>query len=389
MSIVSREQLKAWFRRGMKPLESQFATWIDSFWHKEDSIPMTSISGLGEALNARTISIDEALDDASENPVQNKIVAAALATKENVGKVDVDAANHLLKVKNGNDTYVCGLELLAAPAAPTVSPSTAIISSTETTTDVTLSTTTAGATIRYTLDGTDPRTSASAQTGTTVHLPVSMSAQSTQIELRAAAQRNGVWSSVTVHQVTTCRKVKRPVISASGNDYSTSRTVTITCNTTGATIKYSLDGTDPIDGEVYSGPIPIDETTEVQAVADKEGWATSADAEPKTYTVGAKKAYYGFSTASALANEAAIKALIGGGSQDAAKLQGALTITPTGNAAGYIWLCCTGTLNPNTIVPNQGDVIPFGFEPAMTVDGWNCYRSTNAINPVATNVYVP
>lgn len=389
MSIVSREQLKAWFRRGMKPLESQFATWIDSFWHKEDSIPMTSIDGLGEALNARTISIDAALDDASENPVQNKIVAAALATKENVGKVDVDAANHLLKVKDGNDTYVCGLELLAAPAAPTVSPSTAIISSTETTTDVTLSTTTAGTTIRYTLDGTDPRTSASAQTGTTVQLPVSMSAQSTQIELRAAALRNGVWSSVTVHQVTTCRKVKRPVISASGNDYSTSRSVTITCATSGATIKYSLDGTDPIDGEVYSGPIPIDETTEVQAVADKEGWATSADAEQKTYTVGAKKAYYGFSTASALANEAAIKALIGGGSQDAAKLQGALTITPTGNAAGYIWLCCTGTLTPNTIVPNQGDVIPFGFEPAITVDGWNCYRSTNAINPVATNVYVP
>jgi hypothetical protein len=389
MSIVSREQLKAWFRRGMKPLESQFATWIDSFWHKEDSIPMTSIDGLGEALNARTISIDAALDDASENPVQNKIVAAALANKENIGKVDVDAANHLLKVKDGNDTYVCGLELLAAPAAPTVSPSTAIISSTETTTDVTLSTTTAGATIRYTLDGTDPRTSGTAQTGTTVHLPVSMSDQSTQIELRAAAQRNGVWSSVTVHQVTTCRKVKRPVISASGNDYSTSRTVTITCATTGATIKYSLDGTDPIDGEVYSGPIPIDETTEVQAVADKDGWATSADAEPKTYTVGAKKAYYGFSTASALANEAAIKALIGGGTQDAAKLQGALTITPTGNAAGYIWLCCTGTLTPNTIVPNQGDVIPFGFESAITVDGWNCYRSTNAINPVATNVYVP
>lgn len=368
MSVQIKDILKSYFQTGKYPTEEQFAELIDSLRHVSDPISMEDIEGLTQALAGKA---------------QVSDLTALL------GLVEVDAANHLLKVKDGNDTYVCGLELLAAPAAPTVSPSTAIISSTETTTDVTLSTTTAGATIRYTLDGTDPRTSGTAQTGTTVHLPVSMSDQSTQIELRAAAQRNGVWSSVTVHQVTTCRKVKRPVISASGNDYSTSRTVTITCATTGATIKYSLDGTDPIDGEVYSGPIPIDETTEVQAVADKEGWATSADAEAKTYTVGAKKAYYGFSTASTLANEAAIKALIGGGSQDAAKLQGALTITPTGNAAGYIWLCCTGTLTPNTIVPNQGDVIPFGFEAAITVAGWHCYRSTNAINPVATNVYVP
>ncbi len=368
MSVQIKDILKSYFQTGKYPTEEQFAELIDSLRHVSDTISMEDIEGLTQVLAGKA---------------QVSDLTALL------GLVEVDAANHLLKVKDGNDTYVCGLELLAAPAAPTVSPSTAILSSTETTTDVTLSTTTAGATIRYTLEGTDPRTSASAQTGTTVHLPVSMSDQSTQIELRAAALRNGVWSSVTVHQVTTCRKVKRPVISASGNDYSTSRSVTITCATSGATIKYSLDGTDPIDGEVYSGPIPIDETTEVQAVADKEGWATSADAEPKTYTVGAKKAYYGFSTASTLANEAAIKALIGGGSQDRAKLQGALTITPTGNAAGYIWLCCTGTLTPNTIVPNQGDVIPFGFEPAITVDGWNCYRSTNAINPVATNVYVP
>ncbi len=368
MSVQRKDILKSYFQTGKYPTEEQFAELIDSLRHVSDPISMEDIEGLTQALAGKA---------------QVSDLTALL------GLVEVDATNHLLKVKDGNDTYVCGLELLAAPAAPAVSPSTAILSSTETTTDVTLSTTTAGATIRYTLDGTDPRTSGTAQTSTTVHLPVSMSAQSTQIELRAAALRNGVWSSVTVHQVTTCRKVKRPVISASGNDYSTSRTVTITCDTSGATIKYSLDGTDPIDGEVYSGPIPIDETTEVQAVADKEGWATSADAEQKTYTVGAKKAYYGFSTASALANEAAIKALIGGGSQDAAKLQGALTITPTGNAAGYIWLCCTGTLTPNTIVPNQGDVIPFGFEAAITVAGWHCYRSTNAINPEQTNVYVP
>ena len=81
MAIVSRSQLKAWFRRGLKPLEVQFHSWIDSYWHKNDSIPMSSIDGLNDALNQRTISIDAALSGTSTNPVQNKIVKAALDGK--------------------------------------------------------------------------------------------------------------------------------------------------------------------------------------------------------------------------------------------------------------------------------------------------------------------
>ena len=81
MAIVSRDQLKAWFRRGLKPLEVHFHSWIDSYWHKNDSIPMSSIDGLNDALNQRTISIDEALSNTSTNPLQNKIVKAALDGK--------------------------------------------------------------------------------------------------------------------------------------------------------------------------------------------------------------------------------------------------------------------------------------------------------------------
>ena len=81
MAIVSRDQLKAWFRRGLKPLEVHFHSWIDSYWHKNDSIPMSSIDGLNDALNQRTISIDDALSNTSTNPLQNKIVKAALDGK--------------------------------------------------------------------------------------------------------------------------------------------------------------------------------------------------------------------------------------------------------------------------------------------------------------------
>lgn len=81
MANTSREQLKAWFRRGMKPLQSQFAAWIDSFWHKDDSIPMASVEGLADALNSITVPVDDTISDESENPVQNKVIKEALDGK--------------------------------------------------------------------------------------------------------------------------------------------------------------------------------------------------------------------------------------------------------------------------------------------------------------------
>lgn len=53
MAVATRELLKQWFRKGLKPLEIHFHALIDSFWHKEDAIPMSSIDGLNEALNER------------------------------------------------------------------------------------------------------------------------------------------------------------------------------------------------------------------------------------------------------------------------------------------------------------------------------------------------
>ena len=54
MAIRSITQLKKWFRQGMYPTESQFADWMESYWHKEeDRIPMSTVDGLPEAINAK------------------------------------------------------------------------------------------------------------------------------------------------------------------------------------------------------------------------------------------------------------------------------------------------------------------------------------------------
>ena len=53
MAKVSRDQLKAWFMKGLYPIQEQFHHWIDSYWHKDDKIPMSSVEGLTDTLNGK------------------------------------------------------------------------------------------------------------------------------------------------------------------------------------------------------------------------------------------------------------------------------------------------------------------------------------------------
>ena len=56
--IADRNTIKSWFQRGMKPLATQFAVWIDSYWHKTDTIPTASIDGLENTLNKKAEQTD-------------------------------------------------------------------------------------------------------------------------------------------------------------------------------------------------------------------------------------------------------------------------------------------------------------------------------------------
>ncbi|MDE6346826.1 MAG: hypothetical protein K2L55_09165 [Muribaculaceae bacterium] len=53
MAIRTIAQLKAWFRKGLYPTESQFADWLDSYRHKQESVEMSEVSGLTTALNKK------------------------------------------------------------------------------------------------------------------------------------------------------------------------------------------------------------------------------------------------------------------------------------------------------------------------------------------------
>ena len=70
--------------------------------------------------------------------------------------------------------------------------------------------------------------------------------------------------------------VSAPVISPNGGTFSGSQEITITCETIGANIYYTTDGTTPtISSTKYTGAFTINETTTIKAIAAKPGMGDS------------------------------------------------------------------------------------------------------------------
>lgn len=80
--------------------------------------------------------------------------------------------------------------------------------------------------------------------------------------------------------------VAAPSFSPAGGTYTTTQSVTITTSTSGATIRYTTDGSTPSEthGAIYSSPVTISSTTTLAAIAYKSGDADSSITSD-TYTI--------------------------------------------------------------------------------------------------------
>jgi hypothetical protein len=143
---------------------------------------------------------------------------------------------------------------------------------------VSMSTTTPGAQLRYTLDGATPTEASPLYTG-----PITMSTTTT---MKAIGYRSG-WSASTVtSSVYTLNygTLATPVMSPTPGTYTSEAAVTLTA-TTGATIRYTTNGTTPTaTSTIYAGPIAFSATTTLKAKAFRTDYADSAAASG-TYTV--------------------------------------------------------------------------------------------------------
>jgi hypothetical protein len=110
----------------------------------------------------------------------------------------------------------------------------------------------AGTTIRYTLNGNNPDSNSSIYSGA-----VSIAGTKT---LKAIAQKNGYADSSISTGAYTLVVADPRFNPADGADVLLGDQITIETDTTGATIYYTTDGTNPrTDGTAYSGPITITE----------------------------------------------------------------------------------------------------------------------------------
>lgn len=93
--MTNLNTLKNWFKSGLKPTQEQFWEWMDSFWHKEEKIPMAQIEGIDTALQnkADTEQLQHKVNsDASglneENVISWKTVLGVGELPTNIATID-------------------------------------------------------------------------------------------------------------------------------------------------------------------------------------------------------------------------------------------------------------------------------------------------------------
>ncbi|WP_263359825.1 chitobiase/beta-hexosaminidase C-terminal domain-containing protein [Acidicapsa ligni] len=131
---------------------------------------------------------------------------------------------------------------------------------------VTIADATAGANVYYTTDGSTPTASSQLYMNTTP-IQVSKSETINAIAVAAGYSNSGVVSATySINQA-----VAAPVFSVGTGSYTSAQMVTITDQTAGAVIYYSLNGTASTASSVYSGPVTIAKTATLSAIAVVNG----------------------------------------------------------------------------------------------------------------------
>lgn len=195
------------------------------------------------------------------------------------GGIAVNANTVKIKVvaeKNGDYSSIASATYtLKDPAAPIFSVEAGAVARN---TIVTISSA-EGTTIYYTTDGSDADTGTDAGSNSvnvTITDAMTLKAIAVDPELNMSTEASAAY---TIAQVAT------PVISTAAGMLSKGTQVTITTATDGATIYYTLDGTDPtVSSNVYTSYVVINKACTLKAIAFKENYIDSEVASV-TYTV--------------------------------------------------------------------------------------------------------
>jgi N-acetylneuraminic acid mutarotase len=179
---------------------------------------------------------------------------------------------------NLNDLWLYQMNVLDPQAsAPVLSPAAGTYTTAQ---SVTISDATSGAIIYYTTDGTTPTTSS-----TQYAAPITVDVSET---IQAIAVARGYSSSSVASAAYTINlsAASAPTFSPSGGTYTSAQTVAMSDATPGATIYYTMDGSTPTTGATkYTGPVTVDSTETLLAIAASSGYSNSTIASA-AYVIG-------------------------------------------------------------------------------------------------------
>jgi hypothetical protein len=222
----------------------------------------------------------------------------------------------------GSAVYVIEIPLPGVAATPTFSPAAGTFAAAQ---SVVLASTTAGAVIHYTTDGSTP-TAASATYSTAI--AVAASATLKAIAVATGYTDSAVGSAAYVINIPVPGVAVTPAFSPAGGTYSGAQAVTLSTTTPGAAIHYTIDGTTPTAASAtYTAQFTVSANMTVKAIAVASGYVSS-DVGSATYVITAAVALRGI----ALPGE--VSALPTNGSGSSALRSGALRAVRGTSLAG-------------------------------------------------------
>lgn len=204
------------------------------------------------------------------------------------GAINITATT-TLKAMAYKENWIVSNENSASYAMKMADPVFSVPSGTYTTTqNVVLSTISPNFEIRYTTDGSEPDQTSMLYTGA-IELPTNeIDETTTTIKAKTFSTAFG-WddSEVITNEYKVTGVVQIPVLSPDSGTYTTSQSVTITCATNGAEIRYTIDGSEPtLSSLLYSDSFPLEDgaITVVKAKAFRTDWIASG-VTISTYTI--------------------------------------------------------------------------------------------------------
>lgn len=353
-----------------------------------------TIEDLRDYLKIADLDLSEFL---TESDLANYVTREDL---EGLGNNDfkMEWSNELNKMKvtfANNDVYVSSaFEKLTAPAAPTISAAYLNQKVITGSVGITVTNNKAGSTLYYSIDGGEYQI-----TGGSFSLQSGFNLDAYNVTkiyvVKVKAIYNGMWSTENTYEVKIYPKCKEGSITVqrnnNNNNYSTQATINlIPSEMFGVANYYSSNG--GATWTSFNSPMEISinmsaDPEKYQVKTENPGYE-SAIVKSSSITLNAKKTYFGWSTKENITAED-ITTLEGGSVVEANGLVSGQTYNlRTPSTTSYVWIIQTKSINPTSIFHNAADVIPAGFISKGTLEGYNCYRSTELWKAQADTLYL-